>query len=533
MPWMPPVSSVSIELTEADIPRAFIVIDPSHTEGDDVDVATPSSLTRLKTWLDKAQSFAENPASRATLTVELTNPHGGQEQNIVLTDWLVLIAGMTGVSSTGQFALEIQLQHPTGLLDRSSANLGNVAGGVNWGNTAYTDVVDGFKRAYVAWSKAERVPPTPLEVTCLAVPPGLTAVYRAARAALEARADEISTYLKWNTEWPNNTPMYSGLPFGDTCLKAVKNCLGYALTSYVTASGQASIWSAFATLFCPAWMVTIIPTYWRDPPALQVVPFSPWAHPAITIYEDEISDIDFPGVDAAPIGGVRVPIMPGHSCTDYTFFVCQRETRTQEASLEVMYLPELAMRSQPIGRVIESFIPDWITSTMQCDAGIAAGDTRRNNADGFFVTGENITAGASHPVGGESLAPTTSYVGAIYGIAHQLFLSYYRLQVEASFATPLLFKAKGSGWDNVGDGNGGFVVPGCVVRIKTRSSTAEDGSAVPEQVLFDMYLTKVVHTLSADQRVAYTHWSGDHCRKEVGIPDVAKNGDYNPMYLYR
>ena len=113
-----------------------------------------------------------------------------------------------------------------------------------------------------------------------------------------------------------------------------------------------------------------------------------------------------------------------------------------------------------------------------------------------------------------------AFAGAAYGIAKQLFLVRYRSQIEASINTCLRIKSPTSFWPQ------GFVIPGCVIKVLLR-----DGS----QSMFDMYLTRVTHTINCETHQAYTQWVGAYCRPEDGIVAggnaIVSPGQYNPMYL--
>lgn len=526
--WLPPVSTVTIKLEESKIPEVWVIIDPAHLEGDPVTPGTAGTLDKLQLWTIRAQKYAVDPTSRATLKIQRLGGPGVEDESIELKDWLVIGAGMTGVSATGQFSLELQLQHPIGLLDRSPAYLGNLNRGIAWHYAQYKDPVDGLIRAYRALIADDpdkrRVPPKPINQvpSCSYGAPHNTTLEQAfleAEKQIKTKVDELEKYLEWKKVWPGNTDVaYSDLPLGDTCFADAdwKRGVQKAITPYADFK-EASIWSVVSNVFLADWQLALIPTFWNE--KLQVIPFSPWGKPSITVYDDEISDINFPGVDAAPVGGVRVQCSPSLAASDLTDFHDSQDVESQTEATDVIYLPGAAFKSgKALGRIISMNIPMWLPSTLHTAAAYAQEEkgfvTPETTA---FVTGEDIQEGAVVPTGGSTAAMYIDrYVGAVYRTAHQFFLSSFRQQIEARFSTRLMFKSKNSLWDQ------NYVVPGCVVRLE---------SSVEDKVFLDMYVTSITHVISAGASKAYTEWTGRYCRPKVGFPEMAVNGDYNPIYL--
>jgi hypothetical protein len=278
-----------------------------------------------------------------------------------------------------------------------------------------------------------------------------------------------------------------------------------------------SIWSVLTGNVLEEFQLSIIPTYWQD--ALQVVPHSPWGQPAITLNEDEISDINFPGVDAAPIGGIRIAFSPSQMGLDLSYFIPLQTAESQKGVVELLYLAPAtyAEATKRVGRIIQIGMPSWFVTAMYADAAslgkVLSPKAREEKDPSNFTTNENVTD-PTVPSGSTDVTENVElFTGALYGIARQMFLATCRAQLEASFATPLLIRAEGSDWEQ------GYTVPGCVVRIE-----AEDA------VLFDMYVTKITHIFSVGGRTATTQWNGVYCRPEDGVEGCAQNGDYNPIY---
>ena len=532
--WMPPVASVTIELTEQMIPRAFLTVDPAHTEL--ISGVTPAglgSMYGLSKDHDHAQQFASDPTARAVVSISLTNTAGGLEQKVKLEDWLVVAVGITGLAATGQFALEVELQHPVGLLDRSTAALGNQHAEPKWEHANYDNIVTGLSEALSAHAIEDRVGPVNRDndTACIDANGSVTVAYAKVKTDLEAQAKLIPEYLEWVDSWPANDPGYSKWPFEDTCYTGVpdlNDCVKYALTAYSQSLERMSIWNIFAGAVLPDYQLTIMPTYWKK--QLQVTPYTPWGKPAIVIYDDEISDISFPGVDAAPVGGVRMSYTGDQESPDLTFFRKDPAWQNAQISTEVVYIPPRGRKcEEAIGRILPEQAPSWFITAMYCAAGKTGGVEGAHDATALqssetSAEGEGLNSGALPPL-------TDQQAMALYGICKQYFLAKVKAQVEASFATPLLIKAEGSAWlDSVStNGGGGWTLPGCVVRVKARAKATSNGQT-PEVVVFDMYVMKITHTLSVGGRTARTEWSGGYCRPENAFDGLAVNGTWNPMY---
>lgn len=530
--WNPPVSRIVIELAESTIPLAYLIVDPAHTERAEVTPGIKGTLSALKAWTDRAQRLAAQPDSRAQVHIKLASKDGVQKQELELKDWIIVAAGMTGVSASGSFSLEILIQHPVGRLDRSVSGLGNGTKEPEWWYADYTDPVTGFATAYadVAAIQKFRVAPTPLSVPGCAESAGggegLAAAYSRAAEQMVAKATEITQYLKWVVQWPGNEPGYSNLPLADSCFANPKlqQALKEALTNYVP-SNESSIWSTFANGLLEHWQLSLVPTYWDQ--QLLVMPYSPWGNPSITVYDDEISDINFPAVDPAPLGGVRVEFTAHGGGWDQTYYLGNQAHQAQSAATEVLYLPPFAFQSEePIGRVYGQGIPGWLSAVQYTDTAAASDasspDNREKNGqknrEASFTTPANVTpASKLQATGGSTLLkPRAEFVGAVYRYANQVFLAKYRSNIEAQFTTCLLLRAGGSLWpDN-------YVVPGCVVRLATRAD---------KTVFFDLHVKNITHMISVGDNQVWTSWRGAYCRGDGEFDGRAKNGTYNPLYL--
>ena len=522
--WNPPVSALVIELRESGIPRILARVDPAHQNGASDQQATITTMASLAKWLTTAQELAANPATRVNILLTVTSKK--ETQKLSLGGWLMPGAGMTA-SASGELALELELQHPVGILDRSCAALGDIVGEVPWLHAGYKDPIDGFSQACVIYGQWPRLAPVAIQSPLCAgiMPDSLTlqAAIDKAASQLVTRGADINTTLKYVTSWPNNSPGYSSLPFEDSCLAdaTLQLALKLSITQYTMIIDQRSVWSVLSDQLLPDFQLCIMPTYWK--PSLQVVPISPWAEPCIAVFEDEISDIAFPGVDAAPIGGTRVTFDTSGVGMGLSFWgTAEIDNRAQTTS--VIYLAGATSPERPIGRIENFPLPPWYTNTLNGSVVVplSTSSVPQDSDPAFvFLDPSQLQPPQVEPAGisTEEQAWALDLVGAAYGTAYQLFLTRYRSQVEASFNTCLRITSPRSQWD------GGYVIPGCVVDVRLRGGDP----------LFRMYLTRITHTINCKTGQASTQWVGAYCRPEEGVivdgTPIIEPPRYNPMYL--
>jgi len=486
-------------------------------------------MASLAKWLKISQGLAANPATRVDISLTVTSKN--ETQKLALRGWLMPGAGMTA-SASGKLALELEFQHPVGILDRSCAALGNIIGTTPWLQDSYTDPVDGFAQACVIYGQIPRSAPvdTSSPSQCAGIMPDsatLQATIDKASKQLQTRGIDINTTLQYVTSWTNNYPDYSYLPFSKSCLSAetIQSCIKLSVTQYTMIVDQRSVWSVLSDQLLPDFQLCIMPTYWLQ--RLMVVPISPWAKPCIVVYEDEISDIAFPGVDAAPIGGTRVTWDTSGAGKGLSFWATA-ETDQRAQTTSVLYLANSKADStneRPIGRIENFPLPPWYTNTLNGAVSATLSDSSvPQGADPhfLFLDPSQLPPQQADPESSSTGTPglAVGFVESAFGIAYQLFLTRYRSQVEASLSTCLRITSPKSLWDD------GYVIPGCVIDVRIRASN---------EVLFRMYLTRITHTINCETRQAYTQWVGAYCRPAEGVivdgNPIIKETQYNPMYL--
>lgn len=536
--WEPPVSSVTISLQASDIPTASIIIDPAHeanadADSSDVSTAISGTIGNLKDWNDRVQAVAADPKNKATLTITIepaSSTDGGITQSVTLKDWLVIAGGIGktggGASAAGQFALDVTLQHPAGNLDRVMPAMGSKDTPI-WGHQAYENPITGTKAAWTALiDYLKRKPPQaelPPSACASDMPNALTIseVWQAVYESSGKIVEKMTDYLEWQASWPENAANYSSLPFEHSCFEGDQWCLNgvrYALTAVAQNPEDKSLWDAFIHELALEWQLTLVPTYWQN--KLTVMPHSPWALPAITVNDDQISNIVFPGVDPAPIGGVQMYYTTTKDPLDATWY--NGNDAEGGNAVETSVLFAVMLDGEPIGRILKYRAPSWLQAAWQGDAAAAGRVTAPAEADanGTLLTAEGVMPSDSVDSSntGDAEARKGMIAGAAYLCAAQMFLASYRAEVEGSVSTCLLIRSDFSKWPE------GYVIPGCVARIQAVS---------PEKPMFDMYLTGVTHYLNAATGEASTMLTGKHCRdtaKGESAENAIPEGTYNPIY---
>jgi hypothetical protein len=529
------VSSVSVVLQASTIPEITLSVDPMHAPGSefappptsDISTATAVTLTDLKAWHDKLQAATKDRTQRAMVAMYFDNVNPGdysmEEQSISISDWIVVSSGITQASASGNFGLEVTIQHPAGLLDKSVSGLGNIAvdTSMGWYPETYQNPVQGLASAFRRWAKFDRTPPLSTTVRCaddlqvMCMTP--EAAVKAMQKTMTDSADLLDTVLVWNTEIPNNSPNYTKFPLEGSCFAGNYEALTGMKLGLVTAATPPDgigVWDALVSNIVDDYQLTIIPMFWKA--YLYVMPFTPWANPAMTIYDDEISDVVLPGVDGAPIAGVKVMYTPTQGPLTDDQFVTKQEDVTDAAASEICFIP----KQDPInGRVISAGMPTWYQSALQGESaanGTVNEQGTQEATDSSLTTTENIGANATPPTNGTLNASAVDAAGAAMRYAAAAFYSQFRSTVEAELKCCLLIQSKSSDLDF------NYIVPGYVARVSTRG---EEGSA-----LFDMYVTRVQHYISAATGEAWTRINGAYARPPEGIDKVVAVPTYNPLY---
>lgn len=525
----PAVASIAIDLRENAIPEITCVIDPdpSHMalrdDGGKIPDAIQPSLSSLKQYSDNIQAMALDLESTASLTFDIVDIDDVVLQSLELTGWRVVGGGIQDAAASGGFALGVTIQHGVSIADQATANIGN-SGDSDARNTGATGgILDSYITLLTRWATPPRIGEGLATISACST--GISdgaPVAAAARSRLVTTLARLGEKFLWAVEWPNNTPGYTAWPLERTCLAdATLDTRAKVLYNSIPSLGDASPWETLVANICSEYCLTVIPTYWKD--ALTVIPASPWGHPVITVYDDEVSAVTLPPADPAPCAGARISFSMADNSFDMTELEDQ-ESIARASMGSTLWVPDGVAAGKTAGRLVTANIPSFIPETLMASSAIQV--PVQPNDPGFFGgTGDLDPDGAGTGSGsgmstsgsaGNTAAQLDKVTGSAARYAKQLFLTYFRSATELNFTTYLCVQKGGSSWD------GEWVIPGCVARLKSRDD---------DSVLFDFYLWRVVHIIDVGGRQAVTQWYGRYARPSDGCPGMAINGTYNPLYL--
>lgn len=491
------ISSMQIVLQENGIPEVNLTIDPHPLPDTEraVDATFEFFAREHKILQQAAIDYA--PAS---LTITAEASEGGDTQTLELSDWVVTGAGVGGVSASGGFGFKVRIQHKIALAD-AAVIIGSVrtdvANKFNLAGTKFKDVLDGFVKSIEAYSKLERTVMHPVE--CGGGSAGSTPSSSLKRA-VDAMASAANV-LK------NNIESSVGLPL-DSCKIIDRELIANTIPDYVVNfTPETSIWQLFIGYVTDHFSLSLKPTIDKD--KLKLVPAEPWAKASITINADDVSDLDFPSVDPAPVMGVAVQYQEPGADIDHSSSVYNKLEESFSDS-EMIYMPG----GEAKGRIVRLHPPCWAAAIGNKKASSDGQNTVPDNAEAagkLISPSNNDVSSKSVPSdeGGGSLKNANIFLGVIYACAQQQFLITFRQQVGVLLQTRLMFSTKA-----------GLIVPGNVCSFKSSEGTT----------VFDFYVTDVVHVIDCQGSTARTEISGRYVRPEKGFPGIVEPGTKNPLY---
>ena len=531
------VSRIRIKLQEGATPDIRIVIDPAHDPGDPAAPASPANLATIAAMHADLQRYADSK-TEAYLSFTIMR-NGNIEQKIALKKWVCQASGITSAGAQGSFALEVQIVHPLERADECTTLLtgfskDDARTDVSESNE-FTDIVDATVKTLEKLAKLKRfttedaVIETIDPTACLS-PNGTTptgdysikSIEAAVNASFQKAADAIRAHLKWDTyggkygDWP----LPKCFTEDSNILAAVRNTIpDNFLASDITPL------EVLKQTVAADFSATLIPVFTAE--KLLLRPYTPWADVSITIYDDEISDLTFPGADPAPIAGVLIS-KTALAAVDYTVY---HGTGTSERKYTTAFgfIPEKVQsdKSNAGGRILPLSTPSWFASIGSKEAAILGQESNQEKTE---VKGSNTTP-ANNEYGVSVTAEALSLFSeaqdeldaALVILAHAYFLSIYRGGVQTTVSTKLMISSPDSTAPD------GLVLPGYVCRIKTNQDASETDELAG--AVYDFYITSVSHTIDVQSARCYTDLTGQHCRQPGGVEGMAMNGTLNPLWI--
>jgi hypothetical protein len=528
-------ASIFLILRENAIPTARILVDPSHGPGDPGEPATAATLGALYTNSTRLLLAATNKAI-ASLTLDVHNKDG-LLYGLKLDGWIITAAGMTGVSASGAFQMEVEIQHPICKTAFCGFNLGSFITDmkVKPGDLPSADMVAAIAGAVKKYSEIPVSSKDMSTAQCNANIQSLERALQSFKKKLEDASTALTDHLRWDGAYNSNCA-YSKWPLS-TCMKDLVDQIIVALQSYVANGLDSNLCETLVRHICPQWFVSVIPTYWDK--QLVLAPYTPWSDYKITITEDLISDINFDGIDPNPLAGVFAQYSAPGLGLDYTIYVPGGSDKSSRFE-GILYMPE---KDPMPGSSVMVAAPAWletVAGTSGASAGVATAPDKAEGVGVGVISPSNADIGdniAAQQAGAASVGYNADrFRGALYQCAKQTYLTLFRQDVPVTVKCPLLIATAGS---TVPDN---YVIPGFVCRITTvappasasGAPIANRATAAPPSsagtVIYDFYITDVVHNIDCVRGVASTQISGRYPRPEDGFPDVVVNGTCNPVY---
>jgi hypothetical protein len=529
------VSSALILLRENSIPTIRLSVDPAHTAGEK---ATDAKITGLGELLAAHSKLSNLAAERATATFSVTilDEKDKVFGKLELSDWIVTSAGVGQAAAVGAFSVQVEIQHPITKIDAAGINLGNLRKTFDLRNQGLNteDIVSALVSVIgnVVEGKVEELIVN--DLACGA-PDDITVELELYNQRLEDAAQAMSEHLEYSAEEAFECT-YTNWPLQSLCLDTDEalRIMASTLYGYVLGVNDVNLWETLVHSICDQWSLTVIPTYWEA--TLKLAPYTPWGYYQIKLRDYDISVLNFPAADPAPIGGIGMHVLDPGSGADYTTFQSHLSDGVSLTTV-IPYLPEGTKNdeSKERGRIVMLELPGWLRALKTKKASAGGKNTAPTAADkkGLVKTpAEGTTAMRPASADGTQYSlGTDQYLGAAYHCAHQAFLSMYRSGVQLTISTRLLLTTEFSlvGTDN---NRNGYITPGYVCRIEGPPAGTEDpeASGLGYVGVFDFYITDVVHTIDFQNGAAGTQISGRYVRPPGGVPDMVPSGQCNPLY---
>ena len=515
-----PISSGQLRFMENAIPSLTLIIDPVHSMQDPMDVATAPTLGLIAA---EHEYFADLAVRRTKCTFKATIMKMEEpEQTVVLKDWILTGAGITSASAGGSVTLELQLQHPVCLCQDSVLVIPFVPYARNLtadATSSFSDIVAAIVGITEIYSQAPMAP----SLETVGVTPcgsggsgaGGSMTVEAAVKFMQQQLKTAAATLKKNMEWDGSTAGGGNWPL-QSCLSGQLANIKRSLCDYFVLSTANNLWELFVRKITNDWGCSLTPSF-NGPMKLR--PFSPWREVDMIVYDEDIAELYFPGIDPSPIVGVTVT---DSYATNTKSYYPENGQQEEYSSAGIMFAPPAIVSSPDIyrGTVMQTEIPGWMVSAQNNQA--AAEGEKANalslDADGKLVTPAGIEQGylPTNTVSAAASTPVANWAGALLTYAQACFYSVFRQGVQVGLSTRLMIHSN----HGVADGDIQAYLPGNVCSVQSGDGT----------VVFDFYATSVIHSFDCAAGTAGTEIAGMYARPEGGFKGIVEPPVVNPLY---
>ena len=192
--------------------------------------------------------------------------------------------------------------------------------------------------------------------------------------------------LEWDKEFAKIG--YNTWPFSK-CLSPYLNQVKYTLVEYLRSGVANNLWELLAGPITNEWMLCVMPVLNGK---LKLRPSSPWLPRAMLVYDEDITTLNFPGIDPTPLIGVSVADV---NMTNGVSFYQYKQRNFSTAGLT--YAPAVILNdpSQYRGVFIQAKIPGWLLAAQNRQSGFdcSVNNAWFRNTQNTQITGSTIEQG--------------------------------------------------------------------------------------------------------------------------------------------
>ena len=473
-----PVSGVRLSCVDNGIPTATITLSPFS------DDTTKADLSSMITKYNELNGLSGGRKGSVDVSVKLHSESDDQE--IKLSGWPLLYAGLRNMSADGSFQVYVVAQHPVVKANLSAMclqNLYNNSAGLSptlYGADNTLKAITSAIYDYLAARdpKGETVSPDGENVDYSGdITPTMRVIDADAHANAVAALTEAENQLDWAVEG-SSFPCQGQI--GEIATH-VKDHLRYT----VSAQGQSILETVRGLL--GEFMLCIKAGF--DSEKIKVKAFEPWAKPSLTIYDDQTSSSDIPPVSDAVVSGIVV-IGPTIRATDATTYTADQpdpasDDKGEYGRIEQGSIGGYTEVAKALGGDIRQVaLPGWLSIYYE---------SRLTGKDAY--TRQGLNGDPELPMDPDSLGDydktREAMKPAVGAYAHDMFWQLFRSSVGISLSTRYMLSAAE-----------GPLLPGVCASL-----TAREGGE-----LFQFYITSVEHSLDAMSGEASSRIEGAYLR---------------------
>lgn len=450
----------------------------------------------------------------ATVLANTKEGGTGTTQNISLDGWLLVAVGLGSLSTTNAFGVQCTILHPAYALA--------LRGGFcfNWGIfpepkknqvASVKDPLDaGIKMYMLLQEKLKKT----LKYACTgkSIKPnsaGQDEVNNQINGTFSDVPRLLGNLFVWD---PAKGGGSSGIPLGSYAKGNIPFGIKKAMMDLWAPTGEASVWDILIRQVCSSLDLTIIPDYTAK--KLPIVPFYPWLTPTLTINDDNLFEINSPGVDPSPVYGISgAPRVEFEASPGLSVYKAAKAQKIIRRATALAFVPKGGAEIN--GKFFPGTVPQWVVSAI-AQSTAASTSAHEPTPSAFSEPSEPATSEAGS---GDNIDLQSA--GDIRGQCMACeFLKLYKKRLEASVTGPLMFDAP-SGKTTAP------ILPGSVVTITSNSIKNDKGEA---GTLFAGYIVGVTHTMSMHDSFCATGIQIAYCRPEKGYEFLESVMNNNPMY---